>query len=431
VIIDRQRFDNRVYGLTTSSPLINASHGVFLECDMDLYLQFGWGMMGLSRALVESWGGGTVILSPRDLDEQQLQRQATAINRLNNGRVMVDPQFYLPRADHFRLVTHSFWPSNYSTGSFFSGPALGQLISALKQLNQDLDTSMAILPGLLTERVNDDWLATQDAILDAARAADFERPLCATIALSDDACRSEAQITALLEHAERVRADAYYLVCEHPNGRYLVDDPSWLANVLDIVAGLKLNGAKLILGYSNHQMLIAAVAKADAIASGTWLNVRAFPPGKFQNQDEVKQKATWYYAPRALSEYKVPFLDIARQVGVLDLLQPLSGAEAAATALFAGGQPSAIGFKEPEAFRHYLTSLKRQVDDSVKGTFDETFEAHQGLLDIAASILATLRGQGISGQLRDFSDALPANRAALAATVATRGPILRREWGAL
>ena len=373
-------------------------------------------------------GGGTVILSPRDLDGPQLERHAKAINRLPNGNVMVDPQFYLPHADHAGLVAHDFWPKAYSTGSFFGGPALVKLVSNVRDLNITLGTSVAILPGLLAKDVNSDWLATQDAILEEARAASFERPLCQTIALSAEACRIESQVSILLEHAERMKADAYYLICQHPNGRYLVDDPTWLANVLDIVAGLRLSGGQVIIGYCNHQMLVAATAKATAIASGTWLNVRSFPPEKFQNQDDTKRKAVWYYASRALSEYKLAFLDIARRVGVLNLLAPPADAEPAAAALFAGGQPSAIDLSEPQAFRHYLTSLKRQVDDCEKDSFDATLSAHEALLDDAEEILTTVRGQGISGQLRDFWDAIAANRAALAAITATRGPILRRQW---
>lgn len=398
---------------------------------MELYLQLGYGMMSLSRALIREWGSGTVILSPRDLDGAQLESMSTSVNRLPSGRVMVDPQFYLPHADHAGLVSHDFWPKSYSTGSFFAGPALVKLVSDLRELNITLGTSVAILPGLLAQKVNSDWLATQDAILEEARAAGFGRPLCQTIALSAEACRVEAQVSILLEHVERAKADAYYLICEHPNGRYLVDDPSWVANVIDIAAGLRLSGGQVIVGYCNHQMLIAATAKANAIASGTWLNVRSFPPEKFQNQDDTKRKAVWYYSPASLSEYKLAFLDIARSVGVLNLLAPPLGAEPAAAALFAGGQPSAIDLSEPEAFRHYLTSLKRQVDDSVKDTFDATVSTHAALLDEAEAVLTAVRAQGIRGQLRDFWDALASNRAALAAITATRGAILRREWNRL
>ena len=90
---------------------------------MELNLQFGYGMMDHSRHLIQTWGGGTVILSPRDLDGPQLQRLADDIRGLQNGRVLLDPQFYLPRTDHHRLTAHGYWPDAYETNAFFGGNA--------------------------------------------------------------------------------------------------------------------------------------------------------------------------------------------------------------------------------------------------------------------------------------------------------------------
>jgi hypothetical protein len=396
---------------------------------MELYLQFGYGMMDHSRSLISSWGGGTVILSPRDLKDGQLDRLSKDINRLSNGAVMLDPQFYLPHSDHSRLVSHSYWPTDYATGAFFAGPQLSKLIYDLKLLNDALDTSEAILPGLLATQINNDWLSAQRMILDEAKNTSFGKPLCQTIAISADACRDDTQVANLLEHTAEYKAESYYLVCEHPKGNYLVDDAAWLANVLDIAAGLKLNGARVIIGYCNHQMLIASTVKADAIASGTWMNVRSFPPEKFRlsYEEEVKKKAVWYYCPQALSEYKLPFLDIAQKLGVLNLLSP-KPVSPRVKALFSGGQPSTIGLSEPDAFQHYLSSLKQQVDDSVKGSFDDTVVAHETLLSEVESLLKGLTGYKIRGQLRDFSEIIDVNRAALEVIKATRGPLLRRNW---
>jgi len=87
---------------------------------MDLHLQVGWGMMGMSCELFDLWEGGTAILSPRDLEPEQLDRlSADLVAR--NGRTLLDPQFYLPRADHHRLTKHEYWPNNYDTVGFSSG----------------------------------------------------------------------------------------------------------------------------------------------------------------------------------------------------------------------------------------------------------------------------------------------------------------------
>jgi len=404
------------------------------ESLMELQLQFGYGMMEHCRALISSWGGGTAILSPRDLDDDQLKRLSKSINALPGGRCLVDPQFYLPHADHERLCSHSYWPDEYETGAFFEGPALKKLLQSLRKLNARLRCGEFILPGLLASAVNDDWLETQRAIMEEARAMENALPLVATIALSAEAVKDEDQIALLLETAEKWNVHGYYIVCEHPNGRYLVDEPNWLANVIDLAAGLRLRGAAVVLGYCNHQMLIAALAKVTAIASGTWMNVRSFPPEKFNTayEDEIKQRTTWYYCPQALSEYKIPFLDIANRRRLLSPMAPPPTLDGGfVSALFGGVQPSSVPFAEQAAFRHYLHCLRGQCANAGSKTFDGAVSNHERLLDDAETLLQRLAPAGIRGQLRDFGEIVDVNRAALELFKSIRGSVLRRQWATL
>lgn len=400
---------------------------------MELQLQFGYGMMEHSRNLIESWGGGTVILSPRDLKPQQLQNLADDIFSIQGGRILLDPQFYLPYADHERLTSHDFWPSGYSTDGFWSGAEVRGLLTRLINLNYSLHCEYIILPSLYSETIDDDWIARQQMIIDEA-AALTELPILLTVALGSDAIRSDDQIDKIHAASSKWGINGVYLVCEHPNGDYLVQDPAWLTNVMDLVAGLRLKGKRVVVGYSNHQMLVLASCGANAIASGTWMNVRSFPPEKFRIQydDEIKQRAIWYYCPQTLSEYKVPFLDIALKQGVLAEMK----ADAAlgsqhADLLFAGVQPAAVKWTEQSAFRHYLQCLHSQVTSASHATFDETADACDRTLDAAELLLGRLRGLGVKGQLRDFAECIDVNRAALSVTRSTRGPLLRRKWGAI
>jgi hypothetical protein len=401
---------------------------------MQMFLQFGYGMMEHCRRLIEEWNGGTAILSPRDLNDSQLQRLATSINAMPGGKVLLDPQFYLPHADHLRLRQHDYWPQNYETNAFWQGPALVELLTKLKSLNLVLGSDGFILPGLLAATVDADWLETQRAVLAETASLNCGLPLYATIALSADAVRNTDQVAILMEESEQWSADGYYLVFEHPNGDYLVDDPNWLANVLDIAAGLKLRGKKVIIGYCNHQMLIAACTKVDAICSGTWMNVRSFPPDKFRSsyEDEIKQRATWYYCPQSLSEYKIPTLDLAHRLRILSQLKPEAAFENPYTeSLFQGAQPTSIGFTEQAAFRHYLHCLRLQTNAATLATFDSSVSAHNAILDAAEARLRLFATAGILGQQRDFRNIVDTNRGAIAALVATRGPMLRRHWNSL
>lgn len=401
---------------------------------MELYLQFGYGMMQHCRHLISDWGGGTVVLSPRDMNDRQLRTLSSEITDLDGGRVLLDPQFYLPHADHERLCSHEYWPSDYDTGAFFQGNSLRELLQKLLNLNEAVGANEIILPGLLATAVDDAWLETERAVLEVGRELVGDRPVLTTIALDADTARNQDHIVSLLEAAPGWKSDGFYIVCEHPNGDYLVQDPNWLANVLDLVAGLRLSGAKVILGYCNHQMLAASIVRANAICSGTWMNVRSFPPDKFRStyEEEMRQRATWYYCPQALSEYKIPFLDVAQRQKLLTRMAPsveLDGGYA--RHLFAGPQPTTVGFSEQLAFRHYLHALRGQVQAVECASYDEARTAQESLLDEAEDLLGALASAGVRGQQRDFSDSVDVNRAALALLESMRGPILRRRWTSL
>lgn len=402
---------------------------------MNLDLQFGFGMMEHSRALIQQWKGGRVILSPRDLTSEQLERLSATITALPGGDVWLDPQFYVPRADHERLCSHDYWPDSFTTGLFWQGAALTNLLTKLFALNRTLKTSAVVLPGMLASSIDEDWFAAQEAVISEARRLSPQAHLVATIALSDDALTDIAQISELLERVETWDVWGFYIVAQHPNGSYLVADPIWLANLIDLAAGLKLLGRFVTIGYTTHQILIAALAKVDRLGSGTWMNVRSFAPDKFTIpvEEEIRQRTKWYYCPQALSEYKIPFLDVAYRVGVLDSMKaPNFLGSKFADALFAGVQPSSVkAFTEQAAFRHYLQCFRQQAADAVKPTFSATYDEYMRTLDRAEQMLGSLRSKGIYGQLREFTDALEANRSAAQTLSALRSAVLERRWATL
>jgi hypothetical protein len=401
---------------------------------MELYLQLGALMMGHCKSLIEHWGGGTVILSPRDLEPNQLSNFAKEIKNLK-GEVLLDPQVYLPRATHERLQSHNYWEKEYDTINFWSGAGVNEQLTKLLELNLGLGCAAWILPGHSTSVISDTWLEYQRRTIEAAQNLQNNSiELIATVALNVDATRNPDQIHDLIESAKNWSASAVYLICEPPKYQYLVDNPVWLTNIVDLIAGLRLSGKKVIVGYSSHQMLIAGCASANAIASGTFLNVRSFTIDKFhaQESDEKSRRTPWYYCPQALSEFKIPSLDLAVMRGMLTEFKPLPNlGSSEADILFSGSQPSSTGFGERESFRHYLKALRSQVFESRKNSFDESVNHHKHLLDSAENILARFRDFGIRDKARDFEAVIDTNRAALSYLEDFRGVILRRAWSKL
>lgn len=399
---------------------------------MQMYLQFGHGMMAHTRELLSAWGGGAAILSPRDLTEVQLIKIAADIGKVG-AETLLDPQCFSTQADHYRLTKHAYWSvvSQYPNEVYSGGVRTAEFLASLAAASRSLNVSRHILPTPIATAVTDDYFAACEAILDEAPNHFGQEPQLITIALPSTSILDELQIENLIERARSWQnIVGFYVVAETP-GAYLIDNPVWLANLLILTSGLRLLGKSVLVGYSHHQMMCLAAAKVDAIAAGTWLNVRSFSPEKFFTpaDDEISRRATWYYCPQALSEYKLPFLDIALTAGVLDQMRPdpILGSNYA-DVLFQGLPPSAVNWGEQDAFRHYLTCLRSQTRRIRQTSFQDAFDDNLSMLDQAETLVSTLRREGVYGGDRDFVSCFDVNRAALTRFRAARGQQLQRRW---
>jgi hypothetical protein len=387
-------------------------------------------MMSICQELIELWGCGTVILSPRDLKQNQLRCFSGKIQKLN-GKVLLDPQFYIPRADYHRLISHEYWPRDYDT-SAFDGDRCIEMMESLAALNNLLKTDLFIVPGNRAAQVDTRWRDSQSQLLQSAMMTTPQDKLM-TICLSSDAIRSRQQIDDLMVDVPKWSVAGFYLIVENPKNSYLSNDPLWLSNLLNLVAGLRRLDKSVIIGYCNHQHLIVAIAAANAIASGTYLNVRSFNHQKFKKEygeDFVPRKGgpVWYYyCPQALSEYALPFLDLAVTAGLKPLLLP-DPPTLYAQPLFSVPQPSSAGWGQSASFKHYLSALHSQANRITEATFDDTVSSYGHLLDEAESVLESLRHRGIRARARSFWDVLDTNRAAMASLMSSQGPVLSREW---
>lgn len=399
---------------------------------MDLYLQFGYGMIGHTRDLLAEWSGGGVVLSPRDLDSEQLLRVSAEV--ADNGcDALIDPQVYARSSDHPRLTEHPYWSDlpAHTTIGLSDDSDHADLFQSLASMNGTGGTAASIIPGLMAQDVTDVWLEHLESLATTG-AVTFGHDSYLTIALSANAIRDEVGVDRIVDQAPHWPTNRCYVLVEQPE--YLVTDPLWYGGILTLTAGLSLAGKRVIVGYQNHLGLVLAATGVDAICSGTWLNVRSFGLERFYqaDPDAVSRRAAggWYYAPRALAEYKMPYLDTAQRLGVLDDLRtapPLP--DTYSQALFAGPQPSTIDWGERNAFRHYLHVLRAQAETYSAGTYSANLQALRQLLQHASQAQQDLAVQGVVGQDRQNPDALDAALAGLALLDRALGARLRRDRG--
>lgn len=396
---------------------------------MKLYLQMGHGMGSLANSLVQKWGEGVVILSPRDQTSEALLSSSKKIKSFG-GEVIVDPQFYLPRSNHHRLNHHSYWPTNYTTSDAISDEVKQMIDSLIVDYNTPLNTSFFILPGCLASKIDDQWCSYHESIVNYGISKIKDKPVFATVALSYEVVQSEDEVHKLLECISSWDVEGFYIVPERPRGEYLTQDPVWLLNLMDLCSALHHAKKKVVVGYSNHQLFPLVLTGIEGMASGNWVNVRNFSRDRFSNpEDSDMRNSIWYYCPQALSEYQLRFLDMAKTNGVLNLLKTADSFDSQdAEILFSGAQPSGTGFQRTKSFFHYLHTLKIQTDNLKKATYQETKDNLSVIYNTASEILSTVRPKGVRGKYRDFSEVLDVNLSAVDSFDSLRGFVMRKIW---
>jgi hypothetical protein len=393
---------------------------------MDLYLQLGHGMMGYCEELITTWGEGTVILSPRDLTEEQAEKFSTKLHKIN-GRTLFDPQYYNPRAEHYKLKEWSHWFNEFDTSLLCDNVFLDDKFQKIKHINDYCNTVAYIIPSRICEEPDKRWEKEQESSIERATHIFSDKEKYLTLALSFDVLTNEKSIERIIDVSSSWNVDGYYVV---PGGEYLEEDSYWLINLSQLVAGLKLQNKKVIVGYSNHQMLSLACANVDAIASGTFLNIRSFSAGKFDNPDidAVSRRAVWYYCPQTMSEYGKRALDRAYDYDMLEELKPFGKTNKYINILFSGAKPSSVEFGDSLAFKHYLLSLKEQCLLAKRDTFENTIDYHQMLSDNASDLIRKLEKAGVRDPKRSFSSIVDVYQDTLFKLKKERGPLLKRKW---
>ncbi len=400
---------------------------------MKLFLQMGHGMKAHAIELIKKWQGGTVILSPKNMTLDQMKQIALELKKIN-GSILIDPQFYMPRTGIEKLQQHQYWPQDYDTNSFFTSNGISKMIDTIfNDYVSPMQADAFIIPTLFLDSIDDTWYSITESILSVIENKNFVIPKFLTLCIGSRLIENEESVHLLLEEVEDYPVDGFYIIAVHPNNNYLVDNASWLLNLLDFVAGLKLSQKKIILGYSSHQFLFMALAKVDAICSGIWLKTRVFPIGDFLDDDEgTARRSIWYYCPQALSEYQIPFLDIAQRVGLLDQLETSEEFKSDyANVLFTGVQPTTVNWGEREAFRHYLICLRKQCIDVSKDTYEDTRDYVKLLFDAAQELANLFRANGIRANHRDFSNVADVNLAVVDGFDNLRGMIMSLNWDKL
>ncbi len=406
---------------------------------MECGIQLGHGMRGYAQTLIKEWGGGTVILGPRNFRSKSGDPCDALIDfsrriKKEGAKTLIDPQLFVPGDPHQNLA--KFRHCSLCNGDLSKNYA--KVVDELCTVNAKASSTALILPASTVDKIDRKWNDLQKKLIERALSKAVDIPVFSTVALSADVLRDGKSVAHIVEAVEEWDSVGIYLVVEHPHDDYLSNDTLWLLNYMSLVAGLKLVGKCVYVGYASHQQLNLVLAKCDALFSGSFLNMRHFQSDTFKRADDdsPSRHARWYYAPHLLSEFRTVTLDVAYTLdednpeeNLLSILRPPAKGGQYADILFKGAMPSGTAYDDKASFLHYLDSLHWQCGLFSKDAYQASFDAYAQYLQTASKVIEALREKGIYDRNRSYLACLDASESAIRAFDKSMGLQMKMEWG--
>lgn len=264
---------------------------------MKMYAQMGYGDgEKTATALAEGLIDGAII-SPRDWRPEGI---AERIGQLTAARtdadILLDPQFYasfISTTEMARTGKLADWPF-FITARKSELELTAQVDRILQHTYEHLrglPLTAIIAPNVYISRSFDsrDAVIAKNFIRSTKRvfhSNDDHRPVFATLAVSRDALLERTEFEEFLNDITMLQdpPDGFYVVVGSPGAEARTDifHTDVIARWMLLNHSLRINGYKVINGYSDIIAPFLGAVGAYAGASGWWTNLRTFSLARFQ-----------------------------------------------------------------------------------------------------------------------------------------------------
>lgn len=263
---------------------------------MKHFAQHGFGdgektLAGLKEGLIQG-----VMFSPKDLKPTSTAKRMSEIHeRHPDAHVLLDPQMYValyasnPNVKLGRLPDWEFFQGH--TRARLEDPGkVDEVLRRYFAVLRGMPTTAIVAPNLYISR-SFDSIEAAIAKCFIRRTAELyketgeNKPVFATIAVSREALLQQAEFALFLNDITALDAppDGFYVIvgARSPDARSDILDADVIANWMMLNHALRINGFRVINGYSDILSPLLGIAGAWAGASGWWSNLRVFSLDRF------------------------------------------------------------------------------------------------------------------------------------------------------
>lgn len=274
---------------------------------MGAYLQLGdksWNLLG--DADLGAYRGA--VISPVNDDPAAVRNRIALLARRNEDLVLefvLDPQLYNPASNRGQLSEWRYFPRDFETANrsdprWWAGVARA-VVDEAAGLELDAVCSPAEVPRTWSDEYFQFVVAVADQTKAAADAAGLETLMTVIVRLRELANpRRALDIASILTASRCDRVYLTFLVEDHEQ-RAPIMEPDSLPTAVHLVRLLSRD-MRVHVAFTAHDMVLWKYAGAADTASGKFLNLRRFSPGRWMDDEGgIKQQNQYWNESRLLT----------------------------------------------------------------------------------------------------------------------------------
>ncbi len=381
---------------------------------MQLLAQHGYGNGDkIERGLEEGILDG-VIFGAKDISPDKL---VSTLQRLENAHPeslrILDPQFYAtmiaaqPGARLRSLAgegSHPYFEARRRRDLEQNEQVVEDIIKVLNY-QLALPVSALIAPNIVIRRSFDSIEGTiaKTFLRCSADTVDIDdgRPVYATIAVSATALNDKIEMQNFLQEITELEnpPDGFYLLLENPDSSINspLTEPDALSRWMLMTHTLKINGFRVINGYTDALSPYFAAAGSDAVATGWYNTQKVFTLKKFEPVSDFARRPIQRYMSAALLK-SIRYTELHDLRGRFpEVMNGLSFDDC-----YLPGEGSAPDSPTNEALQNWQ-GIKAMNMHAVEGDVYTSLENCRGALDEAEEIYGRIQEYGLT--MRDRSSA--------------------------
>lgn len=254
-----------------------------------------------------------IVLSPSDYGRSTLDGLAE-LARENDGYVLFDPHFYLPRHeerddladyDYFK----EFGGSNFNSGTFATDNNREEFCKLVIDAQDDFEVDAYISPALLMESISDseidDWTDLCKSFEKVVEESGRDIPIFHSIPVDGFQLADDRQRRTLLNRATGLNGDGFYPAIQYNDSdiRLPLMGEENVYSYLELILGLRVNRYEVIVSHTHQIAHLLFAIDVNAIAAGHYQNLRTFDTDRWTPtpEDEIRRNVPRYYSDTLLT----------------------------------------------------------------------------------------------------------------------------------